>query len=549
MAASDSHDPAGAAHDFRRARNRAKLRDVLHTLVRGDSPALMSYEEVRRKLRAIESQTRELVEVPLDAITGSVGRYNDFNRQFLPLHDSDETRWTAVRMAMTGMAGVPPVELYRIGDAYFVKDGNHRVSVARQLGSRYIHAYVTPLHARVPLEPDTSPDELIIKAEYAEFLEDTRLDELRPGLDLTVTVPGQYGELREHISVHRYFMGEHEKRAISREEAVTHWYDTVYLPVIDAIRRHGLLRGFEGRTETDLYLWVAEHRGKLWRQLGFSLPPETIVSALGPEPLRDAEERTELLQHLRSGQEPESASLGRDLLVALTGKPYDFETLEQALIVARREGSRLYGLQMIYGDGSSGHARALRLQPQFEELCAKAGIEAQFVIAGGKPVDELLERAIWSDLVITRQPAGQPPGFRRFLRRSPRPMLITGDAVQPLDSILLAFDGSRRSREALFIVTYLAAKWGSKVAVVTIGYREDGGPLEQAREYLESFGVKARYVAEQGPVAERIVATADTLGCDLIALGSYKYSPWLETMLGSVPEEVLALARHAVLIV
>jgi nucleotide-binding universal stress UspA family protein len=549
MAASDDHNPAGATQDFWRARNRAKLRDVLDLLMHGDAPALLSYEEVRRKLRAIESQTQELVEVPLDAIVGSVGRYNDFSRQFLPLHDSDESRWTAVRRAVTGLEGVPPVELYRIGDAYFVKDGNHRVSVARQLGSRYIQAYVTPLHTRVPFEADTGPDELIIKAEYTGFLEDTRLDELRPGVDLTVTVPGQYAELHEHISVHRYFMGLEEKREISWEEAVTHWYDTVYLPVINAIRRHGLLRGFEERTETDLYLWLAEHRGKLWRELGFSLPPETIASGLDRQPQLDAGERRELLQRFRSGQQPESASLGRDLLVALTGRPYDFDTLEQALVVARHEGSRLYGLQMIYGDGAAGQARALRLQPQFEELCRKAGIEAQFVVAGGKPVDELLERAVWSDLVVTRLPAGLPAGFRRFLRRSPRPMLITTSGVSPLKRVLLAFDGGRRSEEALFIVTYLAAKWGTEVVVTTIGNRQEGGPLEQAREYLESFGVEASYVAEQGAVAERIVATAEAHGCDLIALGSYKHSPWLETMLGGVPEDVLARARQAVLIV
>jgi nucleotide-binding universal stress UspA family protein len=539
-----------AAQDFWRARNRAKLRDVLNTLTGDERSELLSYEEVRRKLRAIESQTQELIEVPLDAIVGSVGRYSDFNRQFLPLHDSDKTRWTAVRMAMTGMAGVPPVELYRIGDAYFVKDGNHRVSVARQLGNKYIHAYVTSLHVRVPFEADTSPDELIIKAEYTQFLEDTHLDELRPGLDLTVTVPGQYRELLEHISVHRYFMGLNEKREVTRQEAITHWYDTVYLPVIAAIRRHGLLRGFEGRTETDLYLWLAEHRGKLWRELGFSLPPETVVSGLASRPAIDDQERVELLQSAARGVLPATRSLGRDLLVALSGKPADFDTLEQALAVARHEGSRLYGLQMIYGDGASGRARALRLQTQFEELCTAAGVEAQFVIAGGKPVDELLERAVWSDLVVTRRPAGLPAGFRRVLRRSPRPLLITTERAQPLARVLLAFDGGKRSMEALFIVAYLALKWKTEVVVLTVGSRLlDHGPLAQAREYLESFGINATYLAEQGQVAERIVAAATDNGCDLIALGSYKYSPWLETVLGGVPEDVLVRATQTVLIV
>ena len=240
---------------------------MLAGLTRNSRP-LLNFEQVRRQLRAVESAGRELTEVPLDRIVGSVGRYNDFTREFLPRQDSDSGRWARVRMAMTGLEGVPPVELYRIGDAYFVKDGNHRVSVARQLGHRYIHAYVTPLHTRVHLGPDVSPERLIIKAEQAEFLEKTRIDELRPGAELSVTAAGQYGQLLEHIDVHRYFMGLDKQRDVSFR-GVVHWYDTVYLPVVELIRRRPAY-SFEGRTETDLYLFLSEHRSRLWRELGSS---------------------------------------------------------------------------------------------------------------------------------------------------------------------------------------------------------------------------------------------------------------------------------------
>src|SRR5690625_972408 len=216
-------DPQGpgytsALQDFFRARRRATLREVLKALTRRSRP-LMNFEEVRQQLRAVEDARRELIEVPLDRIVGSVGRYNDFTREFLPLQDSDRVRWTEVRMAMTGLSGVPPVELYRIGDAYFVKDGNHRVSVARQLGNTVIQAYVTPLHSRVHLSPDTGPDELIIKAEQAQFLQDTRMDELRPQSDLSVTAPGKYGKLREQIRLHRLVMEQDEGREVGMEEA------------------------------------------------------------------------------------------------------------------------------------------------------------------------------------------------------------------------------------------------------------------------------------------------------------------------------------------
>src|SRR5690606_41196661 len=112
-------------------------------------------------------------------------------------------------------------------------DGNHRVSVARSMGATHIQAYVTEVRTRVPLTPDIKPDDLIIKAEYADFLEKTRLDELRPEANLQVTVPGKYEILLEHIAVHRYFMGIDFDREIPYKEAVAHWYDEVYMPLVD----------------------------------------------------------------------------------------------------------------------------------------------------------------------------------------------------------------------------------------------------------------------------------------------------------------------------
>ena len=91
--------------------------------------------------------------VPLDSIVGSVGRYEDFTRDFLPRRDSDKERWARVEFLANESTGLPPVELFQIGDAYFVNDGNHRVSVARQSGHTHIEAYVTDVHTRVPLSP------------------------------------------------------------------------------------------------------------------------------------------------------------------------------------------------------------------------------------------------------------------------------------------------------------------------------------------------------------------------------------------------------------
>jgi len=122
---------AQAIIDFQNARRKADMQTLL-SLLTGKSNELLSYEDVRQKLRAIEGSRRELQDIPLDAIVGSVGRYTDFNRDFLPRNESDQHRWVRVMVEATGLTGLPPIEVYQVGEVYFVLDGNHRVSVARQ---------------------------------------------------------------------------------------------------------------------------------------------------------------------------------------------------------------------------------------------------------------------------------------------------------------------------------------------------------------------------------------------------------------------------------
>ena len=209
-----------------------------------ESIELLSFEEVRKKLKAQVSSIQVLKDIPIAAIVGSVNRYQDFLRDFLPRHNIDAERWSNIDVANQGMIGLPPIEVYQIGEAYFVIDGNHRVSVAKQLGAIEIQAYVTKVQSRVSISPDVSPEDLILKSEYVEFLENTNIDNLRPEADLTVTVPGQYEVIIEHISVHRYFMGIDQQHDISYEEAVTDWYDNIYLPIVMIIRGKRIIDRF-----------------------------------------------------------------------------------------------------------------------------------------------------------------------------------------------------------------------------------------------------------------------------------------------------------------
>jgi hypothetical protein len=170
------------------------------------------------------------------------------------------------------------VVLYQVGDVYFVVDGHHRVSVARQQGQEFIEAEVRECKVKVPVEPDLRPEDLEILGARVEFLERSGLDRVRPGTDIAVTVPDGYSRMLEHIAVHRYFMGLDEQRDISEDEAVTHWYETVYLPVIRVIREQGILKEFAGKTEGDLYIWVMDHQHFLHEQ-GQDLSSPEVAAA------------------------------------------------------------------------------------------------------------------------------------------------------------------------------------------------------------------------------------------------------------------------------
>lgn len=284
---------------FQRVRRKAILEDLL-SIVRGRSPELLSFEAVQAAVKTWQQVERPKPEsIPLDKIVGSVGRYRDFTREFLPRESVSEERWKTVDMMIHGSTGLPPIEVYRIGDVYFVRDGHHRVSVARANGFKEIEAYVTQLDTAVPITVDTRPEDLVLKAAYAEFLRQTKLDTLRPDTDLEVTEPGSYDELLQHIAVHRHYLGLEQQREIPWEEAVVSWYDRVYLPVAAAIWASDIMDQFPGRTAADLYLWVCRHREELAHDAGEVPPPVVAISDLTADGANNASPAAKVVQTVK----------------------------------------------------------------------------------------------------------------------------------------------------------------------------------------------------------------------------------------------------------
>ena len=196
-----------AANKLERLQSRGLIASLLRLFTQKPDETLLSFDQVTELLRDRQEIDRGTQLIPIASIVGSVGRYRDFDRAFLPLSGADAERWKRLDIAYNELRSLPPIDVYKIGGVYFVRDGNHRVSVAKANGLTDIEANVTEVDSRVPLTPDVDVDDLLIKGEYAHFLEMTGLDDSRPQQDIALTEPGRYRILLEHIEVHRYYLG------------------------------------------------------------------------------------------------------------------------------------------------------------------------------------------------------------------------------------------------------------------------------------------------------------------------------------------------------
>jgi hypothetical protein len=253
---------------FLQARKKAR-RDALAARLKGQDAnlQLLPFDVIRSELRQQSPFYRGIQEVPIDQIVGSVGRYNEFTRHFLPLNDSLAERWVGVD-TLARAEGWPPVELYKVGNAYFVRDGNHRVSVARQMDTPTIEAHVWEYPDDLEIGPNDTLDDVLIRLGERNFFEKTHLDEMYPDHNLHFTVPGRHTEMLVQIYDLQKKLAVIDGEMMPFEEAVAAWYEMIYLPTIQIIRESGLLKEFPGRTEADLFGWLSKHRDALRKRYG-----------------------------------------------------------------------------------------------------------------------------------------------------------------------------------------------------------------------------------------------------------------------------------------
>ena len=265
-----------AREDFDSARFKAFRRAISAALMRRKQ-RLLSLDRVLAATGLEGKSFGGVQEIPLDRVVGSAAadaKAQDFDPGFLPANRRLRDRWTRIYTAMVEGDELPPIDVYKLDDYYYVIDGHHRVSVARSLGRKEINARVIEVKTRAPLGAHVDGAALLRAGEYSAFLDTTQLHRTRPEARLECSRLGRYDEILKHILGHRYFLGLEQGREVPLAEAAASWYDNVYTPIIKLIRKYRVLELMAGWTEADLYVEITRR----WLQLS----EEGVPS--GPDP-------------------------------------------------------------------------------------------------------------------------------------------------------------------------------------------------------------------------------------------------------------------------
>jgi hypothetical protein len=267
-----------AQFDFSRARRRRALSRLAHRL-RGETSdvnLILPFEEVVEALGRRGEKSIGLQTIDLDSIVGTVDRGREFDRRFRPTSGRVRTRWERIAAAQRRGEAMPPIDVYRIGELHFVKDGHHRVSVARALGHKVIDAYVTEVLTAVGAGRDITLADLPVKSHERLFLERVPLpEEARKRLQLRN--PDDYSELAEAVEAWGFRVIQGREEWMSRQEVAEAWFRDEFTPVIAMLREADLIGK---RSEAEAYMRVAAVR---WRLLRTHEWDEEIIQRLRGE--------------------------------------------------------------------------------------------------------------------------------------------------------------------------------------------------------------------------------------------------------------------------
>jgi len=241
-----------------------------------ENDKLIDFGTIEKNLEHTHQRSKGVEAIPIDKIVGSLGRYNDFNNEFLPQSDRISAKYENVKDAMLSGKILPPIKVYQIFDSYFVIDGHHRVTVAKkEMNATAIDADVTEIHFDIGLSPDKQytydteqAKKFLIRLEEDSFEKNTFLKNAILVYPVKVTDLTSFSKLYEEINDFKrnYNGGELAKKAIIYASLL--WYETRFLPAVKIILEENILDRFPERTYTDLYLWIQQHKYFLSQKAG-----------------------------------------------------------------------------------------------------------------------------------------------------------------------------------------------------------------------------------------------------------------------------------------
>ena len=265
--------------DFNKARNKALINEIQH-LLNPEEATLISFTDIKKMLRPKNEVYKGMQVVPIKLIVGSEARYKDFDNHFFPKSNFLKARWERVDSAVLQSITLPPISLYEAGGLFFVRDGNHRVSVAKMKGQEYIDAEVVSLQSEIKLKPSTSKKNIlkqVLNYEKRVFYSETNFGDITDYWCLDFTTPGQYDVIYNHIITHRYYINMDKTEEIPFEDAALSWFTNVYQPVIQALEANHIKRIFKHRTVSDMYIYLIKYWDELKQKFGNDFSLEAAV--------------------------------------------------------------------------------------------------------------------------------------------------------------------------------------------------------------------------------------------------------------------------------
>ena len=256
--------------DFTRAHNKAFINEIQH-LLNPEEARLLSLNDVKQLIKPNNETYIGMKTIEVSKVVGSEGRYKDFDNRFFPKNSHLRNRWQHVDEAAINYISLPPIKVYELAGLYFVRDGNHRVSVAKARGTEFIDAEVVSLQSEIVLKKTDNLKDVIrqiINYEKRSFYAETAFGDITDYWCLDFSTTGSYDVIYNHILTHKYYLNLHKSEEVSMEAAIISWFETVYFPIAVTIQKQKLMKLFKNKTISDLYVWIVRYWDDLKSKFG-----------------------------------------------------------------------------------------------------------------------------------------------------------------------------------------------------------------------------------------------------------------------------------------